>query len=311
MLDWSYDLLPEPERVLLHRLAIFAGPFSLEAASTVAASPELAVSEVIEGLSSLVAKSLVEAELKADMRYWLLDTTRAYALEKLDESGERQRITRRHAEFYEDLFERADAERDAPPPAEWLGKYGWCIGNLRAALDWAFSVEGDASIGVELVTWAAPLFIGLSLLDECGRWCERALACLDAAARGSRQEMILQEAFALSLMFTKGTNDRVHAVIERALVLEEAFGDRRHRLELLFGLFRLHMRLADFCRAHEVAQQSATFVETSKDPADLSSWARSPTACASTDKWRRPSLQSIRPSAALQIADRHLIWPNC
>jgi predicted ATPase len=89
-LDWSYGLLAEPERVILHRLAIFAGSFSLDAATAVAASPELAASNPIEALSSLVARSLVVAEIAgAIARYRLLDTTRAYALEKLDEFGER------------------------------------------------------------------------------------------------------------------------------------------------------------------------------------------------------------------------------
>src|SRR5262249_38115796 len=74
---WSYALPAEPDRVILHRLAIFAAPFSLDAPTAVAASPELAVSNPIEGLSSLVAKSLVVAELAgAFARYRLLDTTR-------------------------------------------------------------------------------------------------------------------------------------------------------------------------------------------------------------------------------------------
>lgn len=140
---------------------------------------------------------------------------------------------------------------------------------MRAALQWAFSGAGDVSAGVELAAWAAPLFIGLSLLDECTRWCERSLSCLDNAARGTRQELILQEAFALSSMYTSGNSDQVRAAIERVLALEEAFGDHRHRLQLLFGLHRLRMRLADFTGALEVAQQSATFAETANDSAGL------------------------------------------
>jgi predicted ATPase/DNA-binding winged helix-turn-helix (wHTH) protein len=89
-LDWSHELLPEPERVLLSRLAVFAGVFSLEAAGAVVASAEVTPSEVVEGLANLVAKSLVAAEVDGTVaRYRLLDTTRAYALEKLGESGER------------------------------------------------------------------------------------------------------------------------------------------------------------------------------------------------------------------------------
>jgi predicted ATPase len=124
-LDWSYELLAEPERVILRRLAVFAGCFSLEAAGAVAASPEAAPSEVVDGVSSLVVKSLVAAEIDgAIARYRLLDTTRAYALEKLGDGGELKAIARRHAEYYRDLFDRAEAEWEAQPAAEWLVDYG-------------------------------------------------------------------------------------------------------------------------------------------------------------------------------------------
>src|SRR6266850_1476112 len=124
-LDWSYELLSEPERVILRRLAVFAGPFSMEAAAAVAASPELAAPDVIEGLLGLVTKSLVVAEGEgAVARYRLLDTMRAYTLEKLGESGERARLARRHAEYYRQLFERAETESETQPSAEWLADYG-------------------------------------------------------------------------------------------------------------------------------------------------------------------------------------------
>jgi predicted ATPase len=94
-LDWSFELLPEPECVILRRLAIFAGVFSLEAASAVVASAEVTPAEVVDGLSNLVAKSLVAMEVNGPVtRYHLLDTTRAYALEKLDKAGEQEAVAR-------------------------------------------------------------------------------------------------------------------------------------------------------------------------------------------------------------------------
>lgn len=75
-------------------------------------------------------------------RYRLLDTTRAYALEKLKESGERKQLLRYHAEYYRHLFEWAEVEWETRPTDECLEDYGWCIDNLRSALDWAFSPEG-------------------------------------------------------------------------------------------------------------------------------------------------------------------------
>ena len=124
--------------MILRRLAVFSGVFSLEAAEAVAASPEIPPARVIQGLSDLVAKSLVATEMDHVAYYRLLDTTRAYALEKLTESGESEVLARRHAEYYRDLYDRAEAEWPTTPTAEWLAEYGRKIDNLRIALDWAF-----------------------------------------------------------------------------------------------------------------------------------------------------------------------------
>jgi predicted ATPase len=190
-LDWSYELLAEPERVILRRVSVFSGKFALEAAAAVAAGPEIARSEVVEVLSDLVAKSLILTEPGGrTQRYRLLDTTRVYALERLAQSGELEAIARRHAEFYRDLFERAETEWQTRPSSEWLADYGWRLANLRAALDWAFSPGGDASIGVALTAGAVPLWMHLSLLDECRGRAEQALASLDGGnSRDARREM--------------------------------------------------------------------------------------------------------------------------
>ena len=93
----------------------------------------------------------------AKPRSRLLDTTRAYATEKLDAGGEREPIARGHAEYYCKLFQRAEAEVAARPSGEWLADYAQEIDNLRVALDWAFSAAGDGLIGVALTQAAIPL----------------------------------------------------------------------------------------------------------------------------------------------------------
>jgi predicted ATPase/DNA-binding winged helix-turn-helix (wHTH) protein len=134
-LDWSYELLAEPERAILRRLAVFAGAFSLEAAAAIAASPELAAPDVIEGLLGLVAKSLIVTGGEgAVARCRMLGTTRAYALEKLEESGERDRVAHRHAEYYRDPFEQAEAEWKTRPTTELLPDYGCQIDDVRARI---------------------------------------------------------------------------------------------------------------------------------------------------------------------------------
>src|SRR6516162_9164267 len=124
-LDWSYELLPEPERVVLQQLSIFAGGFTLSGASAVIASAEIAASDVVDGVANLVAKSLVTADVGgAAVHYRLLETTRAYAREKLTEHDKLGQAARRHAEYYLSLCQQAEAEWPVRRAAEWLADYG-------------------------------------------------------------------------------------------------------------------------------------------------------------------------------------------
>lgn len=140
MLDWGHELLSEAERTVLQRLAMFAGGFTLEAASAVAASAEIAADEVVEHVANLVTKSLIAADVGgAAPCYRLLGTTRAYALEKLSESGELEQVGRRHAAYLRDPGQRSEAERAAPLTAERLAACGRRIEDAGATQDWACS----------------------------------------------------------------------------------------------------------------------------------------------------------------------------
>ena len=155
----------------------------------------------MDRLADLVAKSLVVADVSGTKpRFRLLDTTRAYAIEKLDESGERERIARRHAEYYRDLFERAEGEAGARPTGEWLADYAREIDNLRAALDWAFSPRRRCrGSGSALTAAAAPLWMRLSLHKECRSRAKQALGALGTeGARYPREAMRLHAALGTS-----------------------------------------------------------------------------------------------------------------
>jgi len=265
-LDWSHDLLPELERTILHRLAVFAGAFNFEAASAIASGPDIGSLEVLDGLPNLVTKSLVAVDFHdAEVRYRLLDTTRAYALEKLDDNGERERLLRRHAEYYRDLFERAEAEWETRPTVEWLENYVWCIGNLRAALDWAFSPSGDASIGVALTAAAVPLWMHLSLLGECRGRAEQALAACDLGKGGDpRRQMKLYAALASSSywgaagMHTHVAVAELGALWTKELEIAERLDDAEYQLRALWGLCGFHLGIGDFQIALETAQRFRT-----------------------------------------------------
>jgi len=267
MLDWSYSLLSEREKAVLCRLSIFVGDFTLQAGGSVASETEADEADVIDAVAGLVAKSLISTTVINGSTYCrLLDTTRTYAAAKLAERGEAARIARRHAILYSKFLEHDEIIQSLFGEHDLSG-YAPHIGNVRAALGWALSGHGDVAVGIELATWAAPLFTGLSLLEECRGWCERALAALDDASRGTRQELILQEVLAMSSMFTRGHTDQVRAAIERGLALAEAFQDRVRQLRLLVGLSSFLTRLGDIRGALAVAEQAGVIAQVVKHPA--------------------------------------------
>jgi predicted ATPase len=183
VLDWSYGLLSEDEQLFFRALGIFSGRFTVEAAAAVviASATETSMG-AIDRLAELVAKSLVAADVSgAKPRFRLLDMVRAYTGEKLDASGEREQIARTHAMYYCNLFKRAEAEVPERPSDEWLADYAQEIDNLRGALDWAFSTGGDKSIAATLTQAAIPLWIRLSLLEECHSRAKEALGVLGTA----------------------------------------------------------------------------------------------------------------------------------
>src|ERR1700679_3406365 len=133
----------------------------------VASETEVDEADVIDVVAGLVAKSLISTTVISESTYYrLLDTTRPYAANKLAERGEADRIARRNAIFYSNFLEH-DEIIQSLSGAHGLSGYSPHIGNLRAALGGALSDHGDVAVGIELATWAARLFIGLSLLDEC------------------------------------------------------------------------------------------------------------------------------------------------
>jgi predicted ATPase len=266
MLDWSYSLLSEREKLVLCRLSVFVGNFTLQAAGSVASGAEMDDAEVIDAAVSLVAKSLISMTVINESTYYrLLETTRAYAATKLAERGEADRIARRHAMFYAEFLEHDEIIQSLFGEHDLSG-YAPHIGNVRAALGWALSDRGDVAVGIELATWAAPLFFGLSLFEECRGWCERALAALDGSSRGTRQEMVLQEALAMSSMFTRGHTDQIRAEYERGLALAEAFQDRARQLRLLAGLNIFLTRLGDIRGALPVSEQGGVIAQAAKHP---------------------------------------------
>ncbi len=277
LLDWSHAFLTEPERRVLRRLSIFVGLFTLEAAQAIACEGGPDETRVVDAVDALTAKSLVSAVTSNGATcYRLLETTRVYAMEKLDESGERRAIALRHAKYFASLMGRIDTgiSHSARSLVEHLG-------NVRAVLEWAFTdgdtgsgpglrgskgaLARDAILAIDLTVSSVPLFLELSLLSECHKWSAAALLLLDDATRGTRREMVLQEAVAVSSTWTRGNGDDVRAAIMRALEIAQSRGDTATRLRLLAGLHMFLLRAADIRGSLAVAEQLVDTARTAMD----------------------------------------------
>ncbi|WP_460252863.1 adenylate/guanylate cyclase domain-containing protein [Acidiphilium sp. MT5] len=159
LIDWSFALLSEQERIAFRRLGVFAGSFDLSAAEAVLAGGDIEALEVLDLVASLLDKSLVTRlpAAGAEPRYRLLDSTRAYALEALAQAGEAQALRRAHAEYMVTLFGAAQDRFWDTDTLIWRASVEPEIENLLVALEWAFSDAGDGAIAIALAARLEPL----------------------------------------------------------------------------------------------------------------------------------------------------------
>ena len=265
-LDWSYDLLPEQEQLLLRHLAIFAAGFTLPAAAAVVDDADGIESRVVYGIASLVCKSLVTLDRSTSTTRWnLLETIRAYALEKLAAHAEIGAAARRHAEFYRDLF--ASRRLDSHVPSEDMEQFTREIDNVRAALDWSFSPAGDAEIGVTLTAAYVPAWLHAALPTECRERTERAMNNLASGMNVSVPlRMQLHFAFGLMPAYTMSPVEPAKAALAKALTLAEQIGDLQAQFQILWGLWVLNSESGECHTAYSVTEQLSLVGRRVGDP---------------------------------------------
>jgi tetratricopeptide (TPR) repeat protein len=238
-LDWSYDLLAEQQRAVLRRLGVFSGGFSLEAASTIAADGAIDELAAIDLLSQLVARSLVVANTNETVaRYRLLETTRAYTLDKLAEAGETEAINRRHAQYFRRLFESAFADWLRMSDAQWRAIYLPEVDNVRRALDWALRVGSDAPLGITLAGASRPMWTTLGLFGEGRQWIEFAVGRMESHTPESDQAQLW---LSLGALVENQAPAQSVVNLERAISLYRRLGDT---LALAYALILIARPLA-------------------------------------------------------------------
>jgi len=262
-LDWSYELLSDAEKTLLRRLAIFVGGFTLDAATVVVNDTELVPSKVADGVASLVTKSLLIFDDTIPSGRWrLLETIRAYALDKLVESGEVKQVARCHAEFFRDLL---DSLSDAKlPPVEDTMRYAREIDNVHAAIDWSFSPAGDPEIGIALTAAYCPVWLDLSLFVECRERAERALDHL--GAHSTRLRMQLQITLGTTLIVTLGSVQRAKLALTNGLQLAERLDDLNAQVRAMWALWASHFNAGECRVAQSIAERFSDVAVCAEDP---------------------------------------------
>ena len=296
LIDWSYDLLNEPERALFCRLAVFAGGWTLEAAEAVAPGSDIDVDDVLSLLSHLVEKSLVLMDLNGE-RYRMLETLREYARERLDATGDADTTFAHHLRHYLEFTHEAGIQKIVgPDQAHWLERMDQERENILAAHRWCNRSDDGPTLGLQLVHWTKLYWlkrgmvgVGYQLLTEAlarthsgERTRERCRALFDAGQMASFManyedaKRLLEESLAIAR--ERGEEGRVAAVLqplgtvslglgdaagaraylEEAVTLTTSRGEPREIAAALNSLAQVHRMQGALDRAEELYGQVTT-----------------------------------------------------
>ena len=249
LIDWSYDLLTAQEQMLFSRVGIFAGGFSLDAATAVCSGEDLDEIDILDLLSSLTDKSLVVADTAGEQeRCHLLESTRAYALEKLTAAGARERLAHRHAEYFRDRAQEADERFGTGSTAAWLASVEPELDNYRAVLEWALKDGHDMALGGAVAGALGSLWSNGGLAVEGRYWIGLAQADLDESMHPQVAARLWRALARLS------SGKRAHDCAQRALALYQSGGDEKGQA---CALDRLAVSLFQMGRLEEASDVNA------------------------------------------------------
>jgi non-specific serine/threonine protein kinase len=233
-LDWSYHLLAAREQALFHRLAVFAGSFTLEAAEVICAGEGLDSSDILGLLTRLVDTSLVMVQAAhPGRRYRLLETIRQYCFEQTQATHELAARREQHLHWYLGLAQQAAGELHGPQQAHWMQLLELERDNLRAALEWGLT-QPDSDAGLRLASAMCWFWYLNSSLSEGRSWFERALARTQATQRTWARAAALAGTGAMALY--QGDFATAHTHLEKSITLWRELENRRGLAQALFGL---------------------------------------------------------------------------
>lgn len=252
MIDWSHDLLSEKEKILLRRLSVFSGGWTLEASEEVCSDEKVSESDILDLLSNLSEKSIIIYDEKND-RYRMLETLRQYSKEKLIESNEEKIILNKHLEFYLQLSETAEPNLKGIHQKEWLERLEDEHGNFQSSL--SLSLEaGKNEEGVRMAAALGRFWLIRGYLSSGRRWMESVLfnTSVSKIARGN--------ALNLSGLLAYGQGDYKSArkLYEESLSLRREYDDKKPIAETLSNLADVAYSEGEYEQANKLCEENLT-----------------------------------------------------
>jgi predicted ATPase len=227
-IDWSYDLLTEPEQVLLRRLSVFSGGFTLDAAEAVC-SQGMKRGDSLDLLGRLVDKSLVIVEAGSEISetwYRLLETIRQYALEKLVGTGETSTVRNKHLDFYLRLAEKSEPNIFGSESAAWFKRLDKELDNIRAAIEWSTN-SGQAVAALRIAASLRLFLVLLYMAISLSEWLDRIQHASFATGGHADERWHAQKALnGIGFMYWADISHDRRSEVEEALSIGRELGDQ-------------------------------------------------------------------------------------
>nr|WP_246741393.1 hypothetical protein [Bradyrhizobium sp. 1(2017)] len=265
-IDWSFRLLSQKEARLFGSLSVFSDAFEVEDAVFVAEAAGLTLIDVVTGLGSLVAKSLLSAQAHgAQLRYRLLDSTRRYAAERRQADPACGQALCRHAQRVLVLFERSEEEWNWREPADWTQRYLARIADLRAALSWAVGEEGDPVLGIRLAVAAITLWSETSILSEAQARLEDALALAKTVVCDDLSKAKLACALGWSLFYARKMSNENEVAWLDAIAFARRAGNVEYQQRALVGFAFYLLQIGEVPRAITYLEEATAVADRGRD----------------------------------------------
>jgi predicted ATPase/DNA-binding winged helix-turn-helix (wHTH) protein/tetratricopeptide (TPR) repeat protein len=265
-LEWSHGLLSDVEKMVLRRLSLFAGSFSMQAAEAVASDSGIAIETVFETVAGLIRKSMIAVVPGSRaQRYRLLETTRAFMLERLESSPDEDTTRLRHAHYVLGVLEKAKSDSETTSDAVWHERYGHVLDDVRGALEWATGEDSDDAVALAGASW--PLWRELSLRGE-GR---RRLGAVVGKLRPETHpalEARLRRGLA-DMWSNNAAMKTAHEEISRAVALYRELGDLPNLGCALTALAYALLMLGRVEEADKAILEALNLLETASWPRTL------------------------------------------